>query len=120
MFTGNKRDETKYCEFHEDHGYDTNDCIDLRKEIETCIRNGRMAHLAKGTKIHNSNQNNKVLGFKDNHNPRIEWNRKMEADDKPKNEIHMIRKAFEESSSYKTPSPNITFFWQRSDPETLH
>ncbi|GJU92861.1 hypothetical protein Tco_1317617 [Tanacetum coccineum] len=33
----NKRDRTKYCEFHEDHGHDTNDCIDLRKEIESLL-----------------------------------------------------------------------------------
>ena len=54
MFTpANKRDRTKYCEFHEDHGHDTNDCIDLRKEIETCVRKGHMAHLARGAKTHN-------------------------------------------------------------------
>ncbi|GKB78111.1 reverse transcriptase domain-containing protein, partial [Tanacetum coccineum] len=46
----NKRDRTKYCEFYEDHGHDTNDCIDLRKEIEACVRKGRMAHLEKGAK----------------------------------------------------------------------
>ena len=29
-----KRDNTRYCEFHRDHGHRTNDCIQLRKEIE--------------------------------------------------------------------------------------
>ncbi|GJX06711.1 hypothetical protein Tco_0194643 [Tanacetum coccineum] len=52
----NKRDRTKYCEFHEDHDHDTNDCVDLRKEIEACVRKGRMAHLSRGAKIHNNNQ----------------------------------------------------------------
>ena len=33
-----KRDNTKYCEFHRDHGHRTNDCIQLRKEIEYLIR----------------------------------------------------------------------------------
>ena len=35
-----KRDNTKYCEFHRDHGHRTNDCIQLRKEIEYLIRRG--------------------------------------------------------------------------------
>ena len=35
-----KRDNTKYCEFHRDHGHRTNDCIQLRKEIEYLIRHG--------------------------------------------------------------------------------
>ena len=33
-----KRDLTKYCEFHRDHGHRTDDCIQLRKEIEYLIR----------------------------------------------------------------------------------
>ena len=35
-----KRDNTRYCEFHRDHGHQTNDCIQLRKEIEYLIRRG--------------------------------------------------------------------------------
>ena len=32
-----KRDNTKYCEFHRDHGHRTDDCIQHRKEIEYFI-----------------------------------------------------------------------------------
>ena len=39
-----KRDNTKYCEFHRDHGHRTNDCIHLRKEIEYLIRRGHLRH----------------------------------------------------------------------------
>ena len=35
-----KRDNTRYCEFHRDHGRRTDDCIQLRKEIEYLIRRG--------------------------------------------------------------------------------
>ena len=35
-----KRDLTTYCEFHKDHGHQTDDCIQLRKEIEYLIRHG--------------------------------------------------------------------------------
>ena len=37
-----KRDNTKYYEFHRDHGHRTNDCIQLRKEIEYLIRHGHL------------------------------------------------------------------------------
>ena len=37
-----KRDNTKYCEFHRDHGHRTDDCIQLRKEIEYLIRRGHL------------------------------------------------------------------------------
>ena len=33
-----KRDNTRYYEFHKDHGHRTDDCIQLRKEIEYLIR----------------------------------------------------------------------------------
>ena len=35
-----KRDNTRYCEFHRDHGHRTEDCIQMRKEIEYLIRRG--------------------------------------------------------------------------------
>ena len=37
-----KRDSTKYCEFHRDHGHQTDDCIQLRKKIEYLIRRGHL------------------------------------------------------------------------------
>ena len=37
-----KRDSTKYCEFHRDHGHRTDDCIRLKKEIEYLIRRGHL------------------------------------------------------------------------------
>ena len=37
-----KRDSTKYCEFHRDHGHRTYGCIQLRKEIEYLIRRGHL------------------------------------------------------------------------------
>ena len=38
-----KRDDTKYCEFHRGHGHRTDDCIQLRKEIEYLIRRGHLS-----------------------------------------------------------------------------
>ena len=34
------RDNTKYCEFHRDYGHRTNNCIQLKREIEYPIRRG--------------------------------------------------------------------------------
>ena len=39
-----KRDTAKYCEFHRDHRHQTDDCIQLRKEIEYLIRRGYLRH----------------------------------------------------------------------------
>ena len=36
----NKRNRNKYCRFHRDHGYDTNECFDLNQRIENLIRQG--------------------------------------------------------------------------------
>ena len=38
-----RRDNTKYCEFHKDHGHRTDDCIQLKKEIEYLIRRGHLS-----------------------------------------------------------------------------
>ncbi|XP_052171495.1 uncharacterized protein LOC127787474 [Diospyros lotus] len=36
----NTRSKKKYCRFHRDHGYETNDCIQLKEEIHELINRG--------------------------------------------------------------------------------
>ena len=38
-----KRDDTEYYEFHKGHGHRTDDCIQLKKEIEYLIRRGHLS-----------------------------------------------------------------------------
>ena len=38
------RDNTKYCEFHRDYGHRTDNCIQLKREIEYLIRCGYLRH----------------------------------------------------------------------------
>ena len=38
----NKRFKDKYCRFYRDHDYDTVDCYDLKQQIETFIRQGKL------------------------------------------------------------------------------
>ncbi|XP_024028353.1 uncharacterized protein LOC112093678 [Morus notabilis] len=38
----NRRNQNKYCRFHGDVGHNTNDCADLKDEIERLIREGRL------------------------------------------------------------------------------
>ncbi|XP_075665452.1 uncharacterized protein LOC142635124 [Castanea sativa] len=37
-----KRNKSKYCRFHCDHGHDTNECYDLKQQIEVLIRQGKL------------------------------------------------------------------------------
>lgn len=38
----------KYCEFHQDHGHDLEECIMLRIDIEKLIKNGKLARYIIG------------------------------------------------------------------------
>ncbi|XP_065634590.1 uncharacterized protein LOC136069718 [Quercus suber] len=38
----NKHNRNKYCRFHRDHGYDTDECFDLKQQIENLIRQGKL------------------------------------------------------------------------------
>ena len=38
----NKRNQNKYCRFHGDHGRDTDECFDLKQQIENLIRQGKL------------------------------------------------------------------------------
>jgi hypothetical protein len=41
----------KFCEYYDDHGHQTEDCIILRKEIEILIRNGKLVKFVATEKI---------------------------------------------------------------------
>ena len=38
----NKRNRNKYCCFHRDHGHDTDECFDLKQQIENLIRQRKL------------------------------------------------------------------------------
>ncbi|GKC94605.1 hypothetical protein Tco_1160047 [Tanacetum coccineum] len=44
------RDMTKYCHFYEDYGHETNDCHELRHQIDGAVKSGQISHLVKGIK----------------------------------------------------------------------
>ena len=45
----NVRDKRKYCRFHKDHRHYTEDCRDLKEQIEELIRKGKLQkHMKKG------------------------------------------------------------------------
>nr|XP_023897409.1 uncharacterized protein LOC112009308 [Quercus suber] len=43
----NVRDKSKYCRFHKDHGHCTEDCRDLKEQIEELIRRGKLQKFMK-------------------------------------------------------------------------
>ena len=38
----NKRNRNKYCHFQRDHGHDTDECYDLKQQIENLIKQGKL------------------------------------------------------------------------------
>ncbi|GKB94851.1 hypothetical protein Tco_0980988 [Tanacetum coccineum] len=48
------RNKNKYCDFHEDKGHNTNDCLHLRMQIKEAVNLGQLAHLVKEIKKGNT------------------------------------------------------------------
>ena len=40
----NKCNRNKYCRFHRNHRHDTNECFDLKQQIENLIRQGKLTN----------------------------------------------------------------------------
>ncbi|GJZ69621.1 hypothetical protein Tco_0633171 [Tanacetum coccineum] len=61
------RDMSKYFHFHEDHRHDTNDCRQLRNQIEEAVKSGQLSHLVKGIKKERvkASENQRTKGKKD-------------------------------------------------------
>ncbi|GJV32534.1 hypothetical protein Tco_1392934 [Tanacetum coccineum] len=66
---GNRRscDMSKYCHFHKDHGHETNQCWELRHQIEEAVKSGQLAHLVKGIKSHRVDSKISLVGFSGEH-----------------------------------------------------
>ncbi|GJT36291.1 hypothetical protein Tco_0926710 [Tanacetum coccineum] len=44
------KDKTRYCHFYEDNGHETNQCREMKQQIEEAVKLGQLAHLVKGVK----------------------------------------------------------------------
>ena len=55
------RDNTKYCEFHMDYGHRTNNCIQLKREIEFLIRRGYLRRFISSESQPQSQAQNQAL-----------------------------------------------------------
>ncbi|XP_059654529.1 uncharacterized protein LOC132301280 [Cornus florida] len=61
-----RRPRDKYCRFYKDHGHATDDCFDLKDQIETLIRRGHMRKFI----VRNDRTNiNPLRAGRDNHPP---------------------------------------------------
>ena len=56
----NVRDKNKYCWFHKDHGYSTEDCRDLKEQIEELIRKGKLQKYMKKGQYSKFRDDNKI------------------------------------------------------------
>ncbi|GJR20347.1 hypothetical protein Tco_0968874, partial [Tanacetum coccineum] len=45
-----KRNHTKFCEFHGEVGHNTDECMHLKKQIEEILKAGKLSHLIKELK----------------------------------------------------------------------
>ncbi|GJZ16616.1 reverse transcriptase domain-containing protein [Tanacetum coccineum] len=45
-----KRSSSKFCDFHNDKGHSTDECMQLKKQIEELVRAGKLSHLIKEIK----------------------------------------------------------------------
>ena len=66
------RDKRKYCRFHKDHGHCTEDCRDLKEQIEELICNGKLQQYVKRGDSDEYDQKSQQGGSRrdENHPPR--------------------------------------------------
>jgi hypothetical protein len=51
-----KRNRNKFCEYHENHGHSTEDCMSLCREIENFVQNGKLVRFLMQERIQEVNQ----------------------------------------------------------------
>jgi hypothetical protein len=58
-----KRDRSKFCEYHADHGHLTEDCISLHREIEVFLQNGKLVRFLAQERTREANQQGRREGL---------------------------------------------------------
>ncbi|GJT60486.1 hypothetical protein Tco_1004019 [Tanacetum coccineum] len=53
-----KRSSNKFCEFHNDKGHSTNECMQLKKQIEELVKAGKLSHFIKEIRQDRDKQKN--------------------------------------------------------------
>ncbi|GJS47340.1 reverse transcriptase domain-containing protein [Tanacetum coccineum] len=53
-----KQNLNKLCDYHGDRGHNTNDCYQLKKQIEEAVASGKLAHLVKDIRQNNQQNGN--------------------------------------------------------------
>ncbi|GJW98464.1 hypothetical protein Tco_0180272 [Tanacetum coccineum] len=75
--TPEKQNLNKLCDYHGDRGHNTNNCYQLKKQIEEAVSSGKLAHLVKDIRWNNQqNRNQGRNGVKIINMIREEGNRK--------------------------------------------
>ena len=85
------RDNTRYCEFHRDYEHSTNDCIQLKREIEYLIRRGYLRRFISPENQPQNQAQNQAPTQKPPPPPRQTTTQHQQ----PLGEIHVISKGFE-------------------------
>ena len=68
----NVNDKNKYCRFHKDHGHNTEDCRDLKEQVEELIRKGKLQNYVKKneySKFRNDNKSQHESSSRNNDRP---------------------------------------------------
>ena len=101
------RDHTKYCEFHRDYGHRTDDCIQLKREIEYLIQRGYLRRFISPESQPQNQTQNQALTQQPLPPPRQTTTQHQQ----PLGEIHVISGGFvgggESSSARKAHLHNI-------------
>ncbi|GJR91215.1 hypothetical protein Tco_0215226 [Tanacetum coccineum] len=70
--TPEKQNLNKFCDYHGDRGHNTNDCYQLKKQIEEAIASGKLTHLVKDIR-RNNQRNGEVQGKGSKHRSSIQY-----------------------------------------------
>ncbi|GJY35651.1 hypothetical protein Tco_0421029 [Tanacetum coccineum] len=93
-----KRNASKFCEFHGEVGHTTDECMHLKRQIEEMLKTGKLSHLIKELKQNNGNNQAKVekkgeAAGKDKPLAILMNNRKTRCKENQSNPVHSPRNA---------------------------